>query len=134
MPDTSDSSGGLVVNPRREVILTSAERDQAQLRYEALIADYEAKRTTPPSPFDYWTYKALWARAFGAEYLVRGGRQQVLEGDWHPPRMTVLRFPSFATALAMYDSPEYVAARQLRAGTTACFNMVVVEGVDAPPA
>ena len=26
------------------------------------------------------------------------------------------------------------AARELRAGATACFNMVLVEGVDAPPA
>ncbi len=32
----------------------------------------------------------------------------------------------------MYDSPGYRAARALRAGATACFNMVLVEGVDAP--
>lgn len=75
------------------------------------------------------------ARAFGAEYLVRGGRMDVLEGDWHPPRLTVLRFPSLESARAMYDSPAYAAARRLRAGATACFNMVVVEGVGAsgPP-
>ena len=73
-------------------------------------------------------------REFAGEYLARGGRMAVLEGDWSPPRLTVLRYPSFEAALAMYDSPEYVAARQMRAGTTACFNMVVVEGVDAPPA
>jgi uncharacterized protein (DUF1330 family) len=72
------------------------------------------------------------AKAFGAEYLVRGGRIAVLEGDWHPPRMTVLRYPSFETAQAMYNSPGYVAARALRAGATAMFNMVLVEGVDAP--
>jgi hypothetical protein len=69
MPDANDSSGCLVDNPRREVILTSAEAAQAQVRYEALIADYEAKRTTPPSPHEYWTYKALWARAFGANQI-----------------------------------------------------------------
>jgi uncharacterized protein (DUF1330 family) len=72
------------------------------------------------------------ARAFGGEYLVRGGRLQVLEGDWRPPRLTVVRYPSFEAAQAMYDSPGYVAARALRQGATACFNMVVVEGVDAP--
>ena len=71
-------------------------------------------------------------RAFGGEYLVRGGRMTVLEGDWQPPRMTVLRFPSFEQAKAMYDSPAYAEARALRQGATACFNMVLVEGVDGP--
>lgn len=69
MPDTNDSSGGLVDNERREVILTSAEAAQAQVRYETFVAEYEASRTTPPSPLEYWTYKALWARAFGADQI-----------------------------------------------------------------
>lgn len=69
MPDTNDSSGGLVDNPRREVILTSAEAAQAQLRYETFVAEYEANRTTPPSPHEYWNYKALWARAYGADQI-----------------------------------------------------------------
>ena len=71
-------------------------------------------------------------KAFGGEYLVRAGRMQVLEGDWQPPRLTVLRFASFEQAQAMYDSPAYVHARSLRDGATACFNMVLVEGVEAP--
>jgi uncharacterized protein (DUF1330 family) len=71
-------------------------------------------------------------KAFGGEYLVRGGQMAVLEGDWTPPRLTVLRYPSFDAAKAMYDSPAYVAARALRQGATACFNMVLVEGVDQP--
>ncbi len=69
-------------------------------------------------------------KAFGGEYLVRGGRHEVLEGDWNPPRLTVLRYPTFAAAKAMYDSPGYTAARKLRHGATAMFNMVLVEGVD----
>ena len=72
-------------------------------------------------------------KAFAGEYLVRGGRMAVLEGDWAPPRLTVLRYPSFEAAQKMYDSPVYRAARELRAGATALFNMVLVEGVDAPP-
>ena len=71
-------------------------------------------------------------KAFGGEYLVRGGRIDVLEGDWRPPRLTVLRYPDFETAKAMYDSPGYVQARALRHGATACFNMVLVEGIEAP--
>jgi uncharacterized protein (DUF1330 family) len=71
-------------------------------------------------------------KAFGGEYLVRGGAMHVLEGDWQPPRLTVLRYPDMATAKAMYASPAYTHARSLRAGATALFNMVIVEGVDAP--
>jgi uncharacterized protein (DUF1330 family) len=90
-------------------------------------------RITDPEAFKrYMAAAPQVAKAFGGEYLVRGGRMQVLEGDWTPPRLTVLRYPDFATAQAMYDSPAYVAARQLRAGATAVFNMVLVEGVDAP--
>ena len=72
-------------------------------------------------------------RAFNGEYLVRGGRMKVLEGDWQPPRLTVVRYPSFEAAQAMYDSPAYVHARSLREGMTACFNMVLVEGVETAP-
>jgi len=85
-------------------------------------------------------FKAYMAAApavvkqFTGEYLVRGGRMAVLEGEWAPPRLTVLRYPSFEVAQAMYDSSGYRAARELRAGATALFNMVLVEGVDAPPA
>ena len=87
---------------------------------------------TDPEGFKRYMAAAPEAvKAFAGEYLVRGGRIEVLEGDWHPPRMTVLRYPSFEQAKAMYDSPAYVHARSLREGTTACFNMVLVEGVGA---
>jgi uncharacterized protein (DUF1330 family) len=32
--------------------------------------------------------------AAGGEYLVRGGRFEVLEGSWEPARIAMLRFPS----------------------------------------
>jgi uncharacterized protein (DUF1330 family) len=34
-------------------------------------------------------------KAFGGEYLVRGGKHETLEGDWQPHRVAVLRFPSY---------------------------------------
>ncbi|MEY3252471.1 MAG: hypothetical protein RL227_1444 [Pseudomonadota bacterium] len=83
-------------------------------------------------------YKAYMAaapaavKAFGGEYLVRGGRQEVLEGDWQPHRVAMLSFPSFEQARAFYDSEQYVLARAKRAGMTDYFNMVLVEGVAAP--
>ncbi len=83
-------------------------------------------------------YKAYMAqapaavKAFGGEYLVRGGRQESLEGDWTPARVALLRFPSFEQAKAFYDREQYQAARTQRLCTTASFNMVLIEGVAAP--
>jgi uncharacterized protein (DUF1330 family) len=71
-------------------------------------------------------------QAAGGEYLVRGGRLESMEGDWHPSRMAVLRFPSYDAARQWYDGELYRQARTKRAGTTSHFNMVLVEGVDAP--
>ena len=97
----------------------------AYIIVESLISDPEAFKA-------YMAAAPVVAKAFGGAYLVRGGRLEVLEGDWQPPRMTVLRYPSFEQAKAMYDSPGYLQARSLRKGATALFNMVLVEGVDAP--
>lgn len=65
---------------------------------------------------------------FGARYLVRGGRRDVMEGEARS-RIVVLEFPSFAAALACYRSPEYVAAKKLRAGIAEA-DVIVVEGYD----
>ena len=71
-------------------------------------------------------------KAFGGEYVVRGGKLDVLEGDWQPHRMALLRFPSVEQAKAWYAQSDYVRVRELRAGATDYFNMVLVEGVGAP--
>ena len=67
--------------------------------------------------------------AAGGEYLARGGKSEALEGDWLPPRTTVLKFPSYDAAKAFYDTAAYQEVRQHRVGATHHFNMVLVEGV-----
>jgi uncharacterized protein (DUF1330 family) len=89
----------------------------------------ESQVTDPEQFKQYMSAAPEVVKAFGGEYLVRGGRMHVLEGDWQPPRLTVLHYPDFEAAKAMYDSPAYTQARALRAGATAMFNMVIVEGV-----
>ena len=70
--------------------------------------------------------------AAGGEYLVRGGRLEVAEGNWQPSRIAVVRFPSYEQAKAFYDGEMYKAARAKRQGATQFFNAVLVEGVAAP--
>ena len=67
--------------------------------------------------------------AAGGEYLVRGGKFDVLEGDWKPGRIAMLKFPSFEKAKSFYDGELYRAARTKREGATEFFNMVLVEGM-----
>ncbi len=65
---------------------------------------------------------------FGARYLVRAGRHEVMEGSQRP-RTVVLEFPSYEAALACYRSPEYQAAAALRKGK-ADVDLVALEGYD----
>jgi uncharacterized protein (DUF1330 family) len=82
-------------------------------------------------PQQYEQYKVLSSQAIaahGAEVCVRGGAVEVLEGDWAPTRVVVLKFPDMAAARAFYDSAEYRRARQARAGA-ATMRMIAVQGV-----
>ena len=97
----------------------------AYLIVEMHITDPEAYKA-------YMVAAPAAVKAAGGEYLVRGGRHETLEGDWQPHRVAMLRFPSFQQAKAFYDGQLYTAARAKRKGTTEYFNMVLVEGVEAP--
>ncbi|MDO4723468.1 MAG: DUF1330 domain-containing protein [Comamonadaceae bacterium] len=83
--------------------------------------------TNPEQMAEYRQWSTQAAQVHGGEFLVRGGQQQVLEGQAHA-RTVVLRFPSYAAAQAFYDSPEYRKARQVREGA-GVFNMLCVEGL-----
>jgi len=95
------------------------------------MADYFIVRVNVTDPAAYEAYKQLARDAiarYGGRYLVRGGAATVLEGGGEPGRIVVLEFPSLAQARRFYDSPEYVAARQARAGA-AVMHVTLVEGV-----
>ena len=76
---------------------------------------------------EYKRFSTLAMQAHGAEVLVRGGAAKVLEGEWHPDRLVVLRFPTVEQAEGFYHSPEYTRAKQARHGA-AVMSMIVVAG------
>ena len=91
-----------------------------------IIANVDVK-----NPQQYEEYKRLSTiamKTYGAEVCVRGGKAEVLEGDWTPHRLVLLKFPSVEQARKFYDSTEYGAARKAREGI-AVMRMVLVEGV-----
>ncbi len=83
--------------------------------------------TDPVAYEEYGRLAAATVAAYGGRYLVRGGKTEVLEGEWVPRRLVVLEFASAARAREWLDSPEYGAIRPLR-HRTAKTNMVLLEG------
>ena len=77
----------------------------------------------------YDKYRAANAEplaAYGAKFLVRGGTQELREGAWNA-RTVVIEFPSYADAIACYDSEGYQSAKALR-DAVAEGNLIIVEG------
>lgn len=82
-------------------------------------------------PVGYEEYKKLAGATvdnYGGKYIVRGGRTEVLEGDWKPKRIVVLQFDSRQHAKDWLNSEEYREPRKMR-HRTARTNMILVEGM-----
>jgi uncharacterized protein (DUF1330 family) len=82
-------------------------------------------------PVGYEQYKKLagpTVEARGGKYIVRGGKTEVLEGEWQPKRIVVLEFPSTDQAKEWLNCEEYRGPRKMR-HRTAKTNMILVEGV-----
>jgi uncharacterized protein (DUF1330 family) len=82
-------------------------------------------------PVLYEDYKRLASAAIaahGGRYVVRGGKSEVLDGDWQPRRLVVLEFDAFEQAKAWRSSPEYAEAKKVRE-RCAKANMIVVESL-----
>ncbi len=96
-----------------------------------MTSAYIIANVTVTNPQQYEEYKK-WSsaamQAHGVEVCARGGRVEVLEGDWSPERLVLLKFPSVEAARSFNASPEYSRARAARQGA-AVMRMVVVEGV-----
>ncbi len=96
-----------------------------------MTSAYIIANVTVTNPQQYEEYK-LWSsaamQAHGAEACVRGGTVELLEGDWLPDRLVLLKFPTVEAARRFNASAEYGRARAARQGA-AVMRMVLVEGV-----
>jgi uncharacterized protein (DUF1330 family) len=84
--------------------------------------------TDPDGYRPYTVANAIPFGKFGARFLIRGGRHEVMEGHQRS-RTVVMEFPSYEAALACYRSPEYQAAKALREGS-AQVDLAAIEAVD----
>ena len=92
---------------------------------------YWIGHVTIDDPQAYEAYRQANAAAFakyGGRFLVRGGAQDVVEGDMRP-RCGVIEFSDIEAARACYHSPEYQAALALRLPCSVA-DIAIVEGYE----
>ena len=77
---------------------------------------------------DYRKLAGASVAAYGGRFLVRGGRSEVVDGDWKPQRVVVIEFPDWEQAKRWRSSPEYGKASEIR-DRAASTRMILVEGV-----
>ncbi len=65
---------------------------------------------------------------YGGKFVARGGKHEVLEGEWQPNRLVILEFPSYDQAQAWYHSEEYREPKAMRFNA-ANAELVIVEGL-----
>lgn len=66
---------------------------------------------------------------YGGEYIVLGGNQFRLEGDWGETRIVMHKWPTTTMAKAFWNSKEYQEVKKLREGTGE-FRIMLAEGLN----
>jgi uncharacterized protein (DUF1330 family) len=51
---------------------------------------------------------------YGGRFVARGGRHEILEGDYAPLRVVIIEFPDLDAARGWYESDDYAPLRELR--------------------
>jgi uncharacterized protein (DUF1330 family) len=87
----------------------------------------EIEITDPVGYEEYKKQAGATVEKYGGKYIVRGGKTEVLEGDWKPKRIVILEFPTMDRAKEWLNSEEYREPRKMR-HRTAKTHMLVIEG------
>ena len=66
--------------------------------------------------------------AHGGRFIARGGRHEILEGDYAPKRVVIIEFPDLEAAKGWYESDGYAPLRELRRSASDT-DILVVEGI-----
>ena len=90
-----------------------------------MIVDNEV--TDPEGFREYQKRVGSTLASFGGRFLVRGGKYETLEGDWHLHRLILLEFPTVEQARRWYQSDEYAPVKDIRL-QTAHTKAILVQG------
>jgi uncharacterized protein (DUF1330 family) len=82
---------------------------------EAMFAEYRKQVVDTVKPF-------------GGQFIARGGKATVLEGQWQHPRTVIIEFPSRESAEGWYKSADYQKIIGLRLKSTSG-SLVILDGI-----
>ena len=60
-------------------------------------------------------------------YIVRGGKSEVVQGEWNYQRTVVVKFSSYDAAIQWYNSEEYAPIKKIREDNSEG-NCIIIEG------
>lgn len=95
------------------------------------MAAYVIANVDVKDPVRYEDYKKMVPASvtqYGGRFIARGGKIDVLEGDWHPSRLVIIEFPNAARAREWWNCAEYAEAKALRQATSKG-TLLILEGV-----
>jgi uncharacterized protein (DUF1330 family) len=102
-------------------------------KVDTMPKGYWVARIDVHNPDGYKEYVAQNGAVFakyGGKFLVRGGRHVSKEGSART-RNVVIEFKDYETAIACYNSPEYVRLVALRSPHSEG-DLLIIEGYDGP--
>ena len=67
------------------------------------------------------------AEKHGGEFIVQSTDHQIIEGDWRPQLLVIVRYPDRQAILNLYNDPEYAPLKKLR-HEGAITNAIAVDG------
>jgi uncharacterized protein (DUF1330 family) len=94
----------------------------------AVYAVVNIRITDPDRYAEYREQAPPTIAHYGGKYLARGGKVEVLEGEWTLQRLVILEFESMERFNEGYSSPEYAPLKRVR-GEAAVSDFIVVEGL-----
>ena len=96
------------------------------------MAAYVIAQVTVNDPVRYADYRAMVPaslEAYGGKFVARGGKTEVLEGEYDlPERFVIMEFPSVERAKEWWSSEEYREAKELRQAISNGV-LIVTEGI-----
>jgi uncharacterized protein (DUF1330 family) len=88
----------------------------------------EVEITNPEGYKEYTALVPATIEKHGGRFLARGGKAQVLEGEWPEVRRVIIEFPSVEAARKWWDSPDYARPKALRRANSKG-RLLLIEGV-----
>lgn len=82
------------------------------------------------NPAGYESYRPLAGASvaqYGGQFVIRGGKCELIEGSPEPARIVVIEFAHMAAAKRWYNSPEYQEALKIRLANSTG-RVLLVEG------